>query len=696
MTTTGRGIATDTTESAGLAITGEVTVGFPANRSGYGQATYGNTQPQSETATWLRVHGDGTATAYAGKVEYGQGIRHGFAVEVADELRLPLARVSVVLGDTDRVPWDMGTFGSQSTARVGVQLRLAAATAREQLLALAADRLDLPVADLEARGGRVVSKRDAAHGVDYGELLAGHMLERALDPDAELTIEADFTVMGRPSQRVDAVARVTGAAVYSQDVLVPGMLFAAVVRPPSYGARLREVDTRAAEAMPGVVQVVRFEELLAVLAESDEEAAFAARVVRAQWDEQAGQPSRWDMPALLVDSGREGFATQEAGDLAAGFAAATHTLESTYYAPYVTNAPMEPRAAVAQWQDERLTVWAGTQRPFGIRAELAAEFEIDESAIRVIAPEIGGGFGGKSIYPVAAEAAHLARIARRPVRVAYTRVEETQWSTFRPSALITIRSGFDGDGRLTAWESHAYHSGERVMIGRRGSEMPYDAPHVLSMVYRSDSPLKSGSYRSLGAAVNHFAREVHMDEIAETVGVDPVELRLRNLSHPRFRRVLERAADAILWNPAERAARGLGIAIGVDVGSYCATAVELRVQGTEVRVDRVSATLDCGLVVNPEGAINQVEGSIVMGLGTALYEAIDFEGGRLLNAGFTRYRVPRINNSPRIDVLLVGDADAPSTGAGEPGIVPIAAAIANAVSVVTGARQRELPIQRQL
>jgi isoquinoline 1-oxidoreductase len=318
--------------------------------------------------------------------------------------------------------------------------------------------------------------------------------------------------------------------------------------------------------------------------------------------------------------------------------------------------------------------------------------------VRVIAPEIGGGFGGKSIYRPAIEAARLSKASGRPVRVAYTRIEETTWATFRPAALIEIRSGFDGEGRLVAWDARAYHAAkDRPQIGVRGSETPYDVPNVYCSVSASEGPLPAGSYRSLGGAVNHFAREVHMDEIAASLGIDPVEVRLRNLSNRRYRRVLETAAEQFGWPGAVGSAgRGIGVAIGLDVGSYAAECVELDVQGAEVKVRRVTAALDCGLVVNPAGAINQVEGSIVMGLGTALYEAAEVEHGHLLNPGFMRYRVPRINNAPAIDVHLVGDAETPSTGAGEPGIVPIAAAIANAVFDKTGKRLRELPLQRQL
>ena len=668
MTTTDRP-AIDTSE--GLRIVGDVTVGFPASRTGYGQQTYGNTEPQTERATWLHVRPDGGATVFAGKVEYGQNIRTGLAIEVADELRLPLDRIEVILGDTDLVPWDMGTFGSQSTARVGVQLRRAAATARETLLALAADQLDLPVDDLEAVGGRVVSKNAPENGLDYAELLATQSIEQELRDDAPLLPASEFRVMGTEiSERLDAVARVTGQAQYSQDIQPEGVLFASVIRPVAYGARPRSVDFSVASALPGVVETVHDGSLIAVIAESDEQADRAAELVEIDWDVPNGQPAGWELPSVLVESGTDGFVMQESGDLDEGFRAATEVIESTYFIPYIAPIPMEPRAAVAEWQDGHLTVWAGTQRPFGIRQELSAAFDLSEDQIRVVAPEIGGGFGAKSPYRPAIEAAKLARAADRPVRVAYTRVDESVWSNFRPAAVIQLKSGFTSDGRLTAWQADAYHS---------------------------DSPLPSGSYRSLGAAVNHFAREVHMDEIAAATGLDPVELRLVNLTEPRFRRALEETADLFGWSDYTPApGRAAGIALGIDVGSYVATATEVSLQGSDVRVHRVAAALDCGLVVNPEGARNQMEGAIIMGIGGALFEAADFEGGRVLNPGFTRYRVPRITDTPSIDVRFVGDNTTPSTGAGEPGIVPIGAAISNAVFTLTGQRHRELPIQRHL
>ncbi len=682
----------------GLTIQGEAALNFPPPMSGYARGAYGNVTPDFGPSPWLVVRPDGSVLVLAGKVEYGQGIRWGLAVAAAEELRVPLEAVEVVLGDTDETPWDMGTFGSQSTRFTGVQVRKAAATAREALIELAVAKLDLPADQLECAWGSVRSTADPARATTYAELVSGQRLVRDLIDDVAVIPPDEFTVMGHESKRFDALDRVTGKAVYAQDVLRPGMLYASILRPPSYGAKLTDVDTTSASHMPGVVQVVRDGSLVAVLGETDEQAEMAANVVQATWDERSDHLSQWDLPAALAAEPRDPVTIQEAGELGRGFQEAEQTLEATYYVPYVSTVPMEPRAAVAEWDGDRLTVWAGTQRPFGIRGELAVEFGIAESQIHVIAPEIGGGFGAKSIYRPAFEAAKLAQAAGRPVRVAYSRAEEMAWATFRPAALITIRSGFLNDGRLVAWDFHAVHTTtDRPMIGQRGAACPYEAPHMQVVVSSGPAPLRPGSYRSLGGAVNHFAREVHMDEIAAALDMDPVELRLGNLGDPRYRRVLEAAAEQFGWEPgAPGGGRGVGVALGWDVGSYAAECVQVRVRGKEVAVERVSASIDCGLVYNPEGVRNQVEGSVIMGLGTALYEGAEFEGGRLLNGSFARYRVPRIHNTPAIDVAIVGDDDEPPTGAGEPGIVPIAPAIANAVYDVTGTRIRELPLQRHL
>jgi len=680
---------------AGLSILGDTAPGFPA-RQGYGTRAYGNTSPETPLARWLLVRPDGRVTIFAGKVEYGQNIRTGLAVEVADELRMPLSAVDVVLGDTDQTPWDMGTFGSQSTARVGLQLRVAAATAREALLELASRRLDLPREDLVMRNGSVASNADPGRTFTYGQLIDGQTIEREIDKEVPLTKERDFTVMGSDVRRIDAEARVTGQAVYAQDVLRPGMLFARILRGPSFGARLVEVDSSAAEHMPGVVSVVRDGDLVAVLAEDDESADRALSVIEATW-EGGAQGSTVDIPGILAETKRDPFAVQENGDVEEAFRHADHVFEAIYYAPHISTLPMEPRAAVAEWDGDKLTVWAGAQRPFGLRTELAGMFRVPEMNVSVISMEIGGGFGTKSWYPTGAEAAKLSRIAGRPVRVAYTRQEDATEGTFRPAALIEIKSAFRADGKITAWQCEAIHAGPMGYIAQRGAQTPYAVKDVAVHVYCANTLVRVGSYRSLGGAVNHFARESHIDEIASTLGIDPFELRMRNLADERYRRILEAAASRFSWQSGVAPTkRGVGLSIGEDVGSYVASCVELAVDGREIHVRRVVTAIDCGLVVNPEGVRNQVEGSTVMGLGGALYEAIEIGDGSILNTSLSRYQVPRITDSPEIEVVLMDNPDAPSTGAGEPGLVTIAPAVANAVFDATGQRIRELPLKRQL
>lgn len=679
----------------GLSIVGDTTPGFP-RREGYGTRAYGNTTPAPGMPRWLWLRPDGRVTVFAGKVEYGQNIRTGLAVEVADELRLPVSAIDVVLGDTAQVPWDMGTFGSQSTAKVGLHLRMAAATAREALLELASRRLDLPKEDIVIRDGRVSSNADPSRGYTYSELLAEQAIEWELDEDAPLTASGDFTVMGSEVLRIDAEARVTGRAVYSQDVLRPGMLFARILRGPAFGARMTDVDVTAAEHMPGVVSVVRDGDMVAVLADDDESAERALSVIQATW-EGGPQGSTIDVPRILAETKRDPVSVQQDGDVEEAFRRAEHVLEATYYVPHITPLPMEPRAAVAEWDGDKLTVWAGTQRPFGIRTELAGMFRIPETDVRVISMEIGGGFGTKSWFPTSTEAAKLARTAGRPVRVAYTRQEDATEGTNRPAALIDIKSAFRSDGTMTAWQFEAIHAGPTGYIAQREANTPYAVENAKVTVFCSDTLVRVGSYRSLGAAANNFARESHMDEIAAQLGIDPFELRMRNLTNARYRHVLEQAASKFGWSPGVAPTkRGMGLAIGEDVGSYVASFAEVGVEGKEIRVRRFVTAIDCGLIVNPEGVRNQVEGSTVMGLGGALYEAIEIGDGVLLNTSLSRYQVPRITDTPEIEVVLAGDPNEPSTGAGEPGIVTVAPAVANALFDATGQRIRELPLKRQL
>ncbi len=651
--------------------------------------------PPGDPATLLTIDSDGVVSAFSGKVEYGQGIRNGFAMEIADELDVGVDSVQIVLGDTDLVPQDRGTTGSASTRTVGIQLRRAAATARRALIDLAATRLEVSAGSLKTRDGQVVPD-DGSAGVRYADLLSGNSLTLDIPDVVQVKAVEEFQLMGRPARRIDAVSRVTGAAKYAQDVVVSGMLYGKILRPPSYGAKLRQIDTTRAERVSGVVSVVQDGDFVGVVAEREDVAEYAVEAIRARWAESRDTASDWNIPALLKERAEDLTALREGGDLGAGFGSADRVFDNTYYVPYVSNAQMEPSASVARWDGDHLTIWSANRGPFAERDSLAEMFGLDTSQVRVTAAEIGGSFGTKT-PTVSYEAARLAKAVDAPVRVSYNRAEEFSWSTVRPAATFEIKSGVDADGNIMAWDYAAFHAGENAFRGKRGADILYDVDNVRIGVAASESPLQSGSYRSLGGATNHFAREVHMDEIAVGLGLDPLEFRLRNLTHDRLRPCLIAAAEAFGWATRQkRPGVGYGMAIGYDAGSFTAQCVEVLVENGEARVTRVVVGFDCGLVVNPDGARNQIEGSIIMGMGTALWEAVEFDGGRVLNAGFARYRVPRIADTPEIEVVFTGGDDVPSSGAGEPGIVAIAPAIANAVRDATGTAIQELPIVPRL
>jgi len=378
------------------------------------------------------------------------------------------------------------------------------------------------------------------------------------------------------------------------------------------------------------------------------------------------------------------------GTVAEGLQAADVTLEASYTVAYIAHAPLEPRAAVAEWDAGKLTVWTGTQRPFGVRGQLAEVFGLPEDRIRVIMPDTGSGYGGKHTGETAIEAARLAKAVGRPVKLVWTREEEFTWAYFRPAGVIEVRSGVKADGTLTAWEFHNYNSGGSAI------RTPYEVPNQKIEFHPTDSPLRQGSYRGLAATANVFARETHIDELAHALKMDPLEFRLKNLKDARLRAVFEVAAKRFGWGKAKTESnRGIGIAGGTEKGGYVATCAEVNVdsESGEVKITRVVAAFECGAVINPDGLVNQIEGAIMMGIGGALYEAIEFENGAILNPRFSDYRVPRFSDTPSIETVLVDRKDLPSAGAGETPIVAIAPAVGNAIFDATGLRHRSLPMK---
>ena len=637
---------------------------------------------------YVRVGEDGRVTVFSGKIEMGQGVETSQAQMAAEELRVSLDSVDMVLGDTDLCPWDAGTWGSMTTRMFGPALRAGCASAREVLLDLAAERLGVPTDRLQVENG-IVSVVGGEGRVTYAELAKGQRIERTLDREAVLRALEDFTEMGTSPKRFDRREKVTGAAQYAGDVRLPGMLRARILRPPVHGATLASIDTSAAEAVPGVT-VVNQDGLVAVLHEDREVADRALGLLEAEFDipePTVNDQTIWDHIVASAPDGRTGH---EAGNLEAGEGACTRVSENTYYDGYVAHAPMEPHTALASVEDDRITLWVSTQTPFGDQGRVARTLEIDPSQVRVITPYVGGGFGGKASNNQALEAARLAWITRRPVQVMWTREEETFYDTFHSAAVVKIRSGIDAEGRVQLWDYHVY------MAGTRGAEVMYEVPNaaVVSHSARGVHPFATGAWRGPGANTNIFARESQIDIMAADAGIDPMEFRLRNATDPRLRSVLEAVARAANWTPAPApSGRGLGVACGLDAGTYVAHVAEVTVDEStgEVRVERMVCAQEMGVVVNPDGATMQMEGCITMGLGYALMEHIRFQGGDIQDLNFNTYRIPRFSDLPEIETVLVENNQLAPQGGGEPAIVCIGAVIANAIYDACGSRVFTMP-----
>jgi len=642
---------------------------------------FGGAAPQ-DIGAWLHIGEDGTVTVYTGKAEVGQNARTSLTQVVAEELRAPVSSVRVLMADTDLVPFDAGTFGSRTTPDMVPRLRRAAAAARESLIDLAAEQWKVERGTLVVADGKVTHP-PTHRALAFGELTKGQKLMKSIGNDVPLTPPERWKVIGQPVPKVNGRDIVTGQHKYASDIKRPGMLFGKVLRPPSFGATLVSVDTKAAEAMG--VTVVHDGNFVGVAAPTEHLATRALSAIRAEWHT-SPQPSGKE----LFDDLKKNAASGQGGSIEEGLAAADIKLEQTYTVAYIAHAPLEPRAAVAEWSNGKLTVWVGTQRPFGVRGDLARAFGIPESQVRVITPDTGSGYGGKHTVEAATEAARLAKAAGKPVKVVWTREEEFTWAYFRPAGVIEVRSGVKKDGTITAWEFHNYNSGGSAI------RPLYDIPHQKNEFHPTRSPLRQGSYRALAATANHFARETHVDELAHAVQMDPLQFRLKNLKDERLHAVLEAAAKQFGWGKSEprrsRSGHGFGIAGGFEKGSYVATCAEVVVTNRAVKVVRLVTAFECGAVINPDHLKNQIEGCAMMGIGGALWEAIQFEDGRILNPRFSAYRVPRFVDTPTIEVVLLDRKDLPSVGAGETPIVTIAPAIGNAIFDATGERRRTMPM----
>ncbi len=650
-----------------------------------------NEELPKEIGAWLHIGEDGMVTGFAGKAEIGQNVRTSLAQTIADELGVAFENVRMVLGDTALTPFDAGTFGSRTTPTITPQLRKVAAAARGLLLQKASKQWNTQPEKLVAGDGKITDPSSGKF-LCYGELAREDFARHLPRAEDSVRPASDWTVAGKPIPKVDAREFVTGVHRYSTDLRPEGMLYGKVLRPPSFGATLISYDDSAAKPLSDVV-LVHDGDFVGAAAPTVAAAEQALAALRVQWKE-VPQISDQEIFSYLKKNAlpsREERFRQSKGSVADGLAAATHKLDATYTCAYIAHAPLEPRAAVAQWNGEKLTVWMGTQRPFAVRDDLANIFHVSEKNVRVIVPDTGSAYGGKHTSDAGLEAARLARATMgRPVKVVWTREEEFTWAYFRPAGVIDVKSGIAADGKLTAWEFHNYHSGSS------GIETPYVVSNQSTEYHPVPLLLRSGSYRGLAATANHFARETHMDALAHVASMDPLDFRLKNLADDRMRAVLEAGAKAFGW-PRQKTGegQGFGVAAGYEKGSYVATFAEIFVdrKAGAVQVKKLVEVFECGAIVNPDGLRNQVVGAMIQGLGGALFEAIQFENGRITNPHFSTYRLPRFRDIPQIEAILLDRKDILSAGAGETPIMAIAPAIGNAFYDAIKVRLTGLPLQ---
>jgi nicotinate dehydrogenase subunit B len=644
---------------------------------------------------FLRIGEDGRVSCFTGKIEMGQGVITSLAQMLADELEVPLDSVDMVMGDTALCPWDMGTFGSMTTRFFGPPLRAAAAEARAVLIELAAEHLQTSPSQLKAEAGVIYHKSQKQKKVTYTQLTKGKKIARRLKREAVLEKPSDFTIVGKPVLRRDAEEKVTGKASFAGDLRKPGMLYARILRPPAHGAKLASVDTSRAKKVKGT-RVIEHDDLIAVLHEDPELAEEALKQVKAQWMKPVAKVDENSIFDHLLKVAPEGEVVSQGGNLAKGEEISKSMVEETYLDGYVAHATIETHTALAKVEGDKATIWASTQTPFPLQEDAASALGFPVKNVRVIPPFVGGGFGGKSRNQQAMEAVKLAKLCGKPVQAAWTRAEEFFYDTFRPAAVVKIKAGINGSARISLWDYGVYFAGER------GSEHFYDIPHHRTMSFGSSwrgtpgsHPFGTGAWRAPANNTNTFARESHINILAEKAGIDPLEFRLKNLKDKRMIRVLQAASKKFGWKPARApSGRGYGIAAGIDSGTYVAHMAEVEVDRKtgHIQVKRVVCAQDMGLSINPAGAKIQIEGCITMGLGYALKEDIHFKGGEIFDLNFDTYEIPRFSWTPKIETVVIDDREAAPQGGGEPAVICMGGLIANAIFDAIGARVFQLPM----
>jgi nicotinate dehydrogenase subunit B len=695
-----------------------------------GEKLPGSLQTNRKLDGWLRIDPDGTVTAFTGKVELGQGIVTALSQIVADELDVEPKRIQMISGDTSRTPNEGVTSGSQSIEQGGTALRFACAEARGILLDAAAAKLGASAADLKVEDGAISAPNGKT--ATYWELTSEASLAREATAKVKPKPASAHRVIGKSARRRDIPAKVTGGVAYVQDVRLPGMVYGRVVRPPAPRAKLASLDEKAVRRMPGVVAVVKDGSFVAVAAEREEQAIDAADALRkaARWQEAKDLPPSGPQLFEHMRSARsETAVVSDKADVAAP--PAVKTLEATFTRPYQAHASIGPSCAVAQWQGGKLHVWSHTQGVFPLRAGLAKVFRVEPSQIVVEHREGSGCYGHNGADDVALDAALVARAVNgRPVKVQWMREDEFRWEPYGSAMAIHLRAGLDAKGNVVDWQnelwSHTHTTrpgeseGSNLLAswylaeplqpgaarnipqpaggGDRNAIPLYAFPRLKVVNHLlPDMPVRVSALRTLGAYANVFATESFMDELAAAAGADPVEFRLRHLQDPRAKAVIEAAASKAGWRPKQagdgRRGRGVGFAKYKNLSTYVAVVAEVevdRAKGT-VRVARAHAAADAGMIVNPDGLANQIEGGVIQSASWTLREAVKFDRAHVLTRSWADYPILRMNEVPAVEVQLIDRPEEKPLGAGEASQGPAAAAIANAVANAIGKRIHDLP-----
>ncbi len=641
---------------------------------------------EKKIGAWIHIKENNMVSIFTGKVEVGQNIRTSLAQVVAEELGVTMDQIEMVMGDTLLTPYDRGTFGSRSTPYMGPQLRKAAASLKASMYDMAASHWNTNKNDITLKAG-VFTHKNTNQTITMGALTKGKQQLVAINDNIKLTPVAEWKIAGNSVPKVNGKSFVTGKHAYVSDMMMPEMVYGKILRAPSMGATLVSADVSKVPNTDGI-QLVQDGNFIGVTAPTPQAAANALLKINVQWKFDPLPSNENIFPYLKEKSGfNQAVLKGKKGTVAT---ASGVSINQSFEVQYIAHVPLEPRAALAFWKDGDLTVYTGTQRPFGVQEELANVFKISKDKIRVIMPDTGSAYGGKHSGEAAIEAAKLAKVVGKPVKLVWTREEEFKWAYLRPAALIETHASVNSNGNIQQWDFHNYNS------GNAGIEVMYEAQQKDIKFHRSDSPFNQGSYRALASTANIFAIESLMDDIAIALKKDPLAYRLSQLKDERMKAVLQAAADKFGWNKPKAANHGYGIAGGFVKNSYIATCAEVAFDeaNSELKVLRLVAAYDCGTIINPVHLENQVLGCILQGLGGALFEAIDFKDGRILNPVLSSYRVPRFADIPPIEIELLNRPDIEPAGAGETSIVAVAPAIRNAILNATGVALYELPLIR--